>query len=162
MSRTKERPSYEAKKEEEAKDQERIEIGGVTLGEQEIREDAKKLGQKSHGGASGKQVESVAAQHTCDSHNCGKDEPTGRPYERDIYLAVRVGKERRIVIEMSVGHEKWRLTLHAWKTQAEVISKTIRNSTQAKHAVSMREFIVNRVDIVAVVKSDEAAESCVA
>jgi len=63
---------------------------------------------------------------------------------------------------MSVCYEKWRLTLDAWKAQAEVISKTIGNSAQAEHAVSMREFIMNRVDIVVIVYSNDAAESCVA
>ena len=132
------------------------------MGEQEIREDAKKLDKESHGDPSREKVESVATEQTCDSHNGGKDEPTGRPHERDIYLAVRIGKERRIVIGMSVGYEKWRLTLGAWKAQAEVVSKTIGNSTQAEHAVSMREFTMNRIDIVVVVYSEEAAESCVA
>ena len=63
---------------------------------------------------------------------------------------------------MSIGHEKRRLTLDAWKAQADVISETIGNTTRAEKAVFMREFVMDRVDVVVVVYPSEAAKSCVA
>ena len=67
-----------------------------------------------------------------------------------------------MIIGMSIGHEKRRLTLDAWKAKAEVISETIRNTTCAEQAVFMREFVMDRVDVIVVVYSDKVAESRVA
>ena len=63
---------------------------------------------------------------------------------------------------MSIGHEKRRLTLDAWKAQAKIVSETIGNTTQAEQSLFMREFVMDRVDVVVVVYSNEAAKSCVA
>ena len=62
---------------------------------------------------------------------------------------------------MSISHEKRRLTLDAWKAQTEVISETIGNTTRAEQAVFVREFVMDRVEVVVVVDSSEAAKSCV-
>ena len=110
-----------------------------------------------HGSTSFEEVGSFAANEICDSHSSGKDQPSRRPEKREIYLAEWVGKKRRIVIGMPVCHEERRLTLDSWKARAEVISKTIGNTTRAEHAVLMREFAVNRVDVIVVIYSNEAA-----
>jgi len=120
------------------------------------------LGKESHGGTALKEVGSLAANQTCDSHNGSEHEPAGRPHEREIYLAVRIGKERRVVVGMTICSEKRRLTLEAWKAKTEVVGETIGDTERPEHAVFMCEFAVNRVDIVVVVYSNEAAESCVA
>ena len=132
------------------------------MGQGEIRKDAEELNKESHGNTPVKEVDSFTSSEAHDSHNRGKNEPTGRPEDRDIHLAVRIGKESGIAIEMAVRHEKRWLMLEAWKAQAEVVSKTIGNATRAEHAVLMSEFTMNRVDVVVVVYSGEIAESCVA
>ncbi|HEY3038578.1 MAG TPA: hypothetical protein VGJ66_07560 [Pyrinomonadaceae bacterium] len=132
------------------------------MGEQEIRQDAEKLHKESRGGTSLKEVGPFASNETYDSHDSGKDEPAGRPEERDICLAEWIGKERRIVIGMAVCPEKRQLTLESWKAQTEVVGETIGDTTRVKHPVFMREFAVNRVDVIVIIYSNEAAESCVA
>ena len=131
------------------------------MGQQEIREDAERLNSQSHGNTPLKEVDSLTANETNDSHNRANNKPAGRPKERDIDLAFRIGKERRIVIEMAVCREKRRSILEARKAEAEVVSKTIRDTTRAEYAVSMRKFAVNRVDIIVEIYSSEGAESCV-
>src|SRR5882757_3048765 len=62
---------------------------------------------------------------------------------------------------MSICPEKRRLTLNTWNAQAEIISKTEGNTAQVEQAVFVREFVMDRVDVVVVVDSNEAAKSCV-
>jgi len=50
---------------------------------------------------------------TQESHDSAKNKPTGRPEEGDVYLAVRIGKERRMVIEMAVYRDERRLRFKA-------------------------------------------------
>jgi hypothetical protein len=63
---------------------------------------------------------------------------------------------------MAVCPEKRQLTLESWKAQTEVVGETIGDTTRVKHPVFMREFAVNRVDVIVIIYSNEAAESCVA
>ena len=131
------------------------------MGQQEIREDAEGLNNQSDGNTPLKDVDPSTSNETNDSHNRASNKPAGRPKERDIDLAVRIGKKRRIIIEMAVCGEKRRSILEAWKAEAEVISETIRDTTRAEYAVSMRKFAVNRVDIIVEIYSSDGAESCV-
>ena len=52
----------------------------------------------------------LTSNKTHDSHDRGKNKPTGRPEERDVYLAGRIGKDRRIVIQMAVYRGERRST----------------------------------------------------
>ena len=132
------------------------------MGQKEIRKDAEQLHKKSNSNTPFKETGCFTSKQTYESCNRSKDEPTGRPQKRDIYLAIRIGKESRIVIEVAVCIEERRLALGGWKVQAEVISKAIRDTAQAEYTILMGKFTVNRVDVIVIVYAGEVAESCVA
>src|SRR5206468_11549202 len=48
------------------------------------------------------------------------------------------------------------------KTQAEIVSETVRNSARAEYAKFVGELGMNRVDVVVEVYSEGASESCAA
>src|SRR5204862_6972734 len=109
-----------------------------------------------------KELGTVTSESVYEPCKRGNNEPTGIPQKRDISLAVRIGKESRIVIEVAVCIEERRLALGGWKVQAKVISKAIRDTAQAEYTIFMGKFTVDRVDVIVIVYAGEVAESCVA
>src|SRR5207244_6421610 len=117
---------------------------------------------KGHGRNSLEGVGAAAANQAYDSHDCTENEPARTPRQWKIYFAEVIGIERGVIIGVAIRREKRRITLESRKTQAEIVSETVRNSPRAEYAKFVGELGVNRVNVVIEIDAEGAAESCAA
>ena len=63
---------------------------------------------------------------------------------------------------MAISLKERLVALERGKTQAKVVSETIGDTTRVKNAIFVGKVAMDRVDVIVIVYSNEAAESCVA
>ena len=120
------------------------------------------MGKESHSRTLLKCGGTVASNQAGNSHNRTENKPARTPRDREVYFAEVIRKERREIIKVAIRrYVRW-FALKGRKTQAEVVSETVRESARTKHAKFVGKLAMNRVDVVIEVYSSEVAESGVA